>query len=160
MTSNEAKMPGLSRRAAINAILAGGIVPASVAVAQTVDDYTRTVGGLTAYLGVMPAAIVKGQPPMHDRASGGPHEYHVVAAIFEAASATRVSDATVTAKVSGLGLSGSEKALEPMKIADTITYGGFFYLPGADLYTLTLVIRRPGSQQPVVMDFKFDHRAR
>jgi hypothetical protein len=131
-----------------------------VVVAQTVDDYTLTAGGLTVYLGVMPAAIVKGQPPMHGGAPGGPHEYHLVAAIFEAATARRVSDATVTAKMSGLGLSGPEKALEPMKIADTITYGGFFHLPGADLYTVTLVIRRPGSQQPVVMDFKYDHRAR
>jgi hypothetical protein len=89
---------------------------------------------------------------MHGRAPGGPHEYHVVAAIFDAASAARVSDATVTAKLSGLGLSGSEQALEPMKIADTITYGGFFHLPGADLYTLTLMIRRPSGQQSVVMD--------
>jgi hypothetical protein len=79
----------------------------------SVDDYTLTAGGLTVYLGVMPAAIMKGQPPMHGGAPGGPHEYHLVAAIFEAATARRVSDATVTAKMSSLGLSGSEKPLEP-----------------------------------------------
>lgn len=125
---------------------------------------TKTADGLTVYLGVVPAEMVKGpspqsgEPPMH---GGGPrhgHQYHVVAAIFDAASNTRVSDATVTAQVSGLGLAGSSKGLEPMKIADTITYGGFFDLPGADIYTIRLTIRRPGSQRPVVIDFKYDHR--
>lgn len=154
-------MPGLTRRTAMVAAigaLSAGAMPG--ALAQAADDYTRSAGGLTVYLGVIPAEIVKGQPAMHGRAPGGPHEYHVVAAIFDAASAARVSDATVTAKVSGLGLSGSEKTLEPMSIANTTTYGGFFHLPGADLYTVTLTIRRPGSQQPVVVAFKYDHRIR
>ena len=62
----------------------------------------------------------------------------------------------MTAKVLGLGLSGPQKILEPMKIADTITYGAFFNLP-ADLYTISLTVPRPGSQ-PVVLDFKYDHR--
>ena len=110
---------------------------------RRLEDYPRTAGGLTVYLGVMPAEIVKGQPPMHGGAPAGPHEHHIVVAIFDAASAARVSDATVTAKVSGLGLSGSEKTLEPMSIANTITYGGFFNLPGADLYTIRVSIRHP-----------------
>ena len=125
---------------------------------------SKTADGLTVYLGVVPAEMVKGlpshsgEPPMH---GGGPrhaHQYHVVAAIFDAPSTSRVSDATVTAQVSGLGLAGSSKSLEPMKLADTITYGGFFDLPGADIYTIRLTIRRPGSQRPVVIDFKYDHR--
>jgi hypothetical protein len=37
-----------------------------------------------------------------------------------------------------------------MNIEKTTTYGGFFYLPGADLYTIRLAVRRSGSQQPVV----------
>src|SRR6516165_11584120 len=106
----------------------------------------------------MPAELVKGQPVMHGGVPAGRHEDHIVVAIFDAASGARVSDATVTARVSGLGLSGSEKTLEPMNIANTITYGGFFNLPGADLYTITVSIRRPDRQQPVVLDFKYDHR--
>jgi hypothetical protein len=108
------------------------------------------------YLGVMPAEIIKGQPTMHAGAPAGSDEHHIV--VFDAASRARVSDATVTARVSGLGLSGSEKTLEPMNIADTITYGGFFNLPGADLYTIRVTVRRAGSQQPVVLNFKIDHR--
>lgn len=58
----------------------------------------------------MPAEIAKGQPSghpegaMHGGTPAGAHEYHVVIAIFDAASGTRISDASVRAKVSGLGL--------------------------------------------------------
>jgi hypothetical protein len=47
-----------------------------------------------------------------------------------------------------------------MAIADTVTYGGFFELPGADFYTVRVTVKRPGSQAPVVLDFKYDHRSR
>ena len=120
----------------------------------------KTAGGLTVYIGVVPAEIVKGQyaagPVAHGRVPTGVHEYHVVAAVFDAATNARVSDATVRAKVSGLGLSGPEKALEPMKIADTLTYGAFFNLV-PDLYTIKLTVERP-SAPPVRVEFKYDHR--
>jgi hypothetical protein len=115
------------------------------------------------YLGVVPAEIVKGHPSghaettMHGGSPKGRHEYHVVAAIFDAATGARVSDATVTAQISGLALSGPTRKLESMEIAKTISYGGFFDLPGPDLYTIRLAVQRPGSQ-PVVLDFKYDHR--
>jgi hypothetical protein len=48
-------------------------------------DQSKTAGGLTVYLGVVPAEIVKGpaasantERPMHGRIPRGPHEYHVV----------------------------------------------------------------------------------
>jgi hypothetical protein len=81
-----------------------------------------------------------------------------VVAIFDAASNARISDAKVTAQVSGIGLSGSSKTLETMQINQTTTYGAFFNLPGPDLYTIKLTIDRPGAAGPVVMDFKYDHR--
>ena len=120
------------------------------------EDY-KTAGGLAVYLGVIPAEMVKG-PPMHGGTPRHGHAYHLVAAVFDAATNARVSDAAVTAQVSGRGLSGAAKALEPMEIAKTTTYGNFFDLPGADLYTIRLTIQRPGSQHPVILDFKYDHR--
>jgi hypothetical protein len=58
---------------------------------------------MTVYLGVVPAAQVKGQgvAMMHGGAPKGPDAYHIVAAVFDAATGARISDATVTAKVSG-----------------------------------------------------------
>jgi hypothetical protein len=95
---------------------------------------------------------------MHGRIPKGPHEYHVVAAVFDTASGARVSDAAVTAQVSGLGLSGTSKKLGPMEIAGTTTYGGFFNLPGRDRYTVKLTIERSVGAKPVVLEFKYDHR--
>ena len=64
------------------------------------------------------------------------------------AGAARVSDATVTPKVSGLGLSGCEKTVEAMNIANTTTYGGFFNLPSADLYTIRVSSGAPVPRSP------------
>jgi len=128
-------------------------------------DLSKTAGGVTVYLGVVPAEIVKGlsassssaERPMHGHVPKGPHEYHLVAAVFDAATGARVSDAAVTAEVSGLGLTGSKRKLEPMQIAGTTTYGGFVDLPGFDLYTVKLTVERSGAS-PATLQFKYDHR--
>lgn len=129
------------------------------------NGLSKTAGGLTVYLGVVPAAIVKGplnqsaERPMHGGIPKGAHEYHVVAAIFDASTGARVADATVMAQVSGLGLVGPQKPLGQMQIANTVTYGAFFDLPGRDLYTIKLTIRRSGEPQPVSLEFKYNHRS-
>jgi hypothetical protein len=134
------------------------------AAIATEAEQSKTAGGLTVYLGVVPAEIVKG-PPTHvslskgpheyDIISKGPHDYHFVAAIFDATSGERVSDAVVTADVSGLGLSGSKARL--VQIAGTAAYGGFFDLPGSDLYIVKLTVERTGTS-PAVLQFRYDHR--
>ncbi len=126
-------------------------------------DQSKTAGGVIVYLGVVPAEIVKGltagtsERPMHGGVPRGPHEYHIVAAVFDAASGQRISDAVVTAEVSGLGLSGSKQKLDPMQIAGTTTYGGFFDLPGYDIYTVKLTVKRD-TASPAVLQFTYDHR--
>lgn len=133
-------------------------------IAAAQPEQSKTGGGLTVYLGVVPAEIVKGpsphstERPMHGRIPHRPNEYHVVAAVFDTATSARVADAAVTAQVSGLGLSGSSKKLEPMLIAGTTTYGNFFGLPGRDRYTVKLTIERSGGARPVSLTFKFDNR--
>jgi hypothetical protein len=135
----------------------------TIAVAADDAPY-KLAGGLAVYFGVVPAEIVRGHPSqhtektMHGGAPKGAHQYHVVAAVFDAASGVRVSDATVTAQISGVGLSGAKKKLDPMEIANTISYGGFFDLPGRDLYTIRLTIERPGQPNPGSLELKYDHR--
>jgi hypothetical protein len=89
-------------------------------------DQSKTAGGVTVYLVVVPAEIVKGlaagdttERPMHGGIPKGPHEYHFVAAVFDATSGARVWDAVVTAELADLGLSGTKKKFEPMQIAGT-----------------------------------------
>lgn len=57
------------------------------------NENHRIVDDLAVYLGVLPAAIVRGHPKahpetsMHDGAPGGAyHQYHVVVALFDARS--------------------------------------------------------------------------
>jgi hypothetical protein len=154
-------MHDIARRMAVASVASVAVVIAVLAaLAQSGGQAAQTAGGLTAHLGVVPAQIVKGHQTLHGGTPKGPHEYHIVAAVFDAAGGGRVTDATVTAKVSGLGLSGPVTTLEPMDIASSRTYGAFVYLPGADLYTIRLTVTRPGGEQPAVMDFKYDHRRR
>lgn len=63
----------------------------------------------------------------------------------------------MTAEVSGFGLSGAKKKLEPMLISGTTTYGGFFDLPGFDLYIVKLTVERSGAS-PTALQFTYDHR--
>ena len=95
---------------------------------------------------------------MHGGVPRGGHQYHLVAAVFDAKTGERITDAAVTAQVSGLGLAGPMQTLEPMTIAGTITYGGYFDLPGSDLYAIGLTIKRPGAAQPILLKFAYDHR--
>lgn len=155
----------VSRRTFV-ALLGGLSITSGFGVAANAaeTDQSKTAGGATVYLGVVPAEIVKGltagsrsEQPMHGGAPKGPHGYHLVAAVFDAASGARVSEAIVTAQVSGLGLSGSKMKLEPMQISGTTTYGGFVDLPGPDLYTVKLAVERSGVS-PAVLQFRYDHR--
>ena len=127
------------------------------------DESSKTAGGLLVYVGFLPAEMLKTHAPahaeeqMHGGVPKGRHEYHLVVAVFDEKSGDRVSDAEVFAKISPLGLSGSRKRLEPMEIAGTTTYGEFFDLPSADMYTVALEIKGAGTRSRVKFDFTFHH---
>ena len=130
--------------------------------AHAVDTgQTKSADGLTVYLGVIPAEIIRGHPPgrperlAHGGPHGGRHSYHVVVAIFDAATGARVTDAKVSAQVASLGLGGPTRELEPMTIADTVTYGNYFSLPGKGPYRIHIAIER--AQKVTKMTFDYDH---
>jgi hypothetical protein len=124
----------------------------------------KVAGGLAVYLGMFPAEMITGHPKghteaeMHGGVSAGRHLHHVMVAIFAVADGQRITDAVVTANVAGLGLAGEEKALEPMTVADALTYGAYFNLPGRDRYRIRIEIRRPGATRPVKVEFDYDHQ--
>jgi hypothetical protein len=98
-------MQPLSPRTAIAA--AAGAFTSFAAVAAPFNIEPQTVDGLPGYIGFVPAEIIKGYPvghperSMHGRVPRGRDEYHIVAAIFDAASGTRISDATIVARYRG-----------------------------------------------------------
>lgn len=153
------------KKIGISAVAACIVLAVWAGIAAAAEpEQSKTSGGLTRYLGVVPAEIVKGpgphsaEKPMHGRIPRGPREVHVVAAIFDATNGSRVSDLSVTAQVSGLGLPSNSKKLESMQIGGTTTYGAFFNLPGRDLYRIKLKIERPTPAKSVTVEFKYDHR--
>ncbi len=128
------------------------------------DENYKVAQGLGVYLGVLPAGIVRGhleshpEATMHGGAPRGAHEYHIIIAVFDASTGSRVENAKVTATVSGLGHVGQNSLeLEPMTIAGTVTYGGFVNLPGSDRYDIAVDISVPGRNALVRVDFIYEH---
>jgi uncharacterized protein involved in high-affinity Fe2+ transport len=144
-------------------VAAGAVAVSAPSLAQDVSPY-KVAGGLAVYLGVMPAELIAGharghvEAEMHGGASAGPHVHHVMVAIFDDASGERITDAVVTARVAGVGLAGRMETLEPMSIADALTYGAYFKLPGRDRYRIRIEIARPGATRPVNVEFDYDHQ--
>lgn len=121
--------------------------------------------GLGVYLGLMPAAIIGDEhPPGHAEADmhGGPptdaHAYHIILAVFDAASGERVENAAVTAVVSGIGnVATTNLALEPMLINSTVTYGAFVDLGALERFDIAFAIAVPGESDPVQVSFTNEH---
>ncbi len=136
-------------------------VPAGQVMAQDTGSY-RVAGPIAAYLGMMPAEIIAGHPAGHPEAlmhggfPAGPYAEHIVVALFEDPSGTRIENAAVSATVSGLGhIASTQVTLEPMLIAGVITYGGYVTLPGPDTYSIDLQISRPDSPTKTRISFSY-----
>ena len=123
-----------------------------------------TEGGITAYLGLVPAEIIRGltlsataERGLRGHMPRRPHEYQILAALFNAANGIRISDALVSVEVSRSGTQLGSQKLTPMQIDGVGAYGGVFDLPVFDLYNLRLIVERPGAS-PTLLRFKYDHR--
>lgn len=145
-------------------VIVGGIVALFLTSAFAADVPThKVVDGVAIYLGVLPSEMVLGHPPSHTEAGMhggvpvGEHRYHVMIALFDAATGKRISGAQVKARVSELALSGVEKTLEPMLIADTISYGNYFWMSGAGIYSIRVQVRRSGVAHAVETEFEYQH---
>ena len=154
----------MKRRSVVTIASLCAVLPALAACAADDDNY-KIAGGLAVYLGVLPAALVRGhqthpEERMHGGVPSGPHAYHVVVAVFDAATGARMEDAKVEARVTPRGLSGETQALEPMEIGDTVTYGNYFTMGGSDPYRIELSIMPSGGGPPVEVEFAYRHGRR
>jgi hypothetical protein len=132
--------------------------PAPARAQMVLDETSKTVDGLVVYIGLLPAAFLKGHSPshpesqMHGGVPSGKREFHFVVAVFDDVTGARITNARITATLSPFGLAGARKALEPMKIGGSTTYGQFFDLPGSEQYSIDLDIQRPG-RKPTDVQF-------
>lgn len=120
-------------------------------------------GGLAVYLGVIPAEMIRDQAVDHAEAQmhGGPprgrHQYHITIAVFDETSGERVEEAQVEARATAPGRAPVTRRLEPMNIADTVTFGNYFNLDGDIAYRIQVTISRAGELQPVTVEFTHEH---
>lgn len=129
------------------------------------DGQRKVVDGLSVYVGVLPAEMLMGHPKGHheremhggvpDGLSGGANRYHVVVALFDAASGKRVTDAQVKIGGASIGMAASRKKAEPMLVNNMITYGNYVSMPGGGPYKIQIEIRRPGSSKPIEVEFDY-----
>ena len=126
---------------------------------------SQTVGGITVYLGVVSAALVRDHPfrageagALHGGTPEDSSSHHVVVALFDASSGARISDARVRA---GVGESSYDHApdreLEPMPVNGVMSYGGFFLMQCLGPYRIHLEILRPGATRPIEAQFAYEH---
>lgn len=145
--------------------LAMAVSPALADDSPSTPSQNVVSHGLNVYLGVVPAEIAKGiekghaATAMHQGAAQDKRSYHIMAAVFNAVTGERITDAAVTASVSRTGEAAQRRPLEPMMLANAVTYGNFFEFPGDGIYHIRLSIARKESPRPVQIDFLYDRHA-
>lgn len=131
-------------------------------------DNRQIAQGMAIYLGILPAKVARDQSPtasggeMHRGTPEWGEQYHLVAALFDDASGRRITDAEVratvfNARLPGKRLSGPQKQLEPMRVADRASYGNYFNMPAPAPYRVELEIRRPGESEIAKASFEYRH---
>ena len=137
---------------------AAAFVLATQSPAQSAD-LSKTVDGVTFYVGVIPAEIVRGHPAehaestMHGSAPKGSR--HIVVALFDARTGERITDAKVSARVEQLGLAADHKDLDPMQIAGTVSYGNFYSMPEGGIHKIRVIVKRRGSSHRIEAEFEY-----
>jgi hypothetical protein len=136
----------------------------AVGAAAAEPGDSKVAGGVLIYMGILPAEMIRGHPAAHPETSmhgGKPkasNQYHVMVALFNAKTLERISDAHVSARVSEVGLTGEEKPMEAMNIADTITFGNYFKMAGKGPFHIVVTIHIPGKPDEIKANFEHRHQ--
>ena len=123
---------------------------------------SKVVDGVTIYIGIVPAQIVRGQSmdhadgAMHGGAAKG-EQYHVLVVLLDEKTGQRIVDADVEASVAEFGKAGPAVTLGLMKVGESITYGNYFDLPGSGPFRIDLKIRRPNVSHVIQAQFEHAH---
>lgn len=104
--------------------------------------------GTTLYWGLVPAAIVATEHDLADLHGGLPRldgqVYHLVVALYNSATGSRIEDAVVRAQLGEAGIvHGPVKYLVPMKVNDQASYGQFFGVATGGPYRIRFWVRPP-----------------
>lgn len=150
-------------RAAGRGAIAALFILSGAAYGQSTSDYA-VVDGVTIYFATLPAEMLRNYPPdsdeglMHGGLPEGRHVHHLQIALFDATTGDRITEASVVATVAEIGLGGVERALEPFRIGEAITYGGYFQFEKRDLYEIRLRVTLPDDGREIERTFEYRHQ--
>jgi len=136
--------------------------PAAQAAATPPGKH-KVVGGLDIYLGFVPAAKLRGYPEgsvermMHGGVPQGRDQYHANVSVLDRTSKAPIPSARVELQIEQPGgLSSETKALEPVVINNTASYGHYVSLKPKTNYVVTVRVRTGDS--PQATEARFEHR--
>lgn len=125
----------------------GAVALLAVAAMAQTAGYRQVVNGVAIYFGILPAQLVRGHPPGHPESGmhGGvpAGENHLMIALFDDQTGTRITHAEVNATITGPDNFKVEKKLESMVIAGSTTFGNYFYMLGPGPYRIAVRVRLP-----------------
>lgn len=139
----------------------GSTPPKTIAARAAPGEDSVVVGGVSVYLGIIPAEMIRSRPGegaearMHGGVPPGSGVYHVMVALFDRASGQRITDAVVSAQVRSRRGESLDTPLDSMTVANAVTYGNYFRMPDPGSYGITVFVNRPGN--PAVMEAQFRH---
>jgi cytochrome c5 len=147
------------RNAVVYMFNAGTTPPKAAAAASPSEDY-KIVDGMTVYLGVVPASVIRAHPNdyppnISGATPSGAEQRYVTIALFDAKNGQRITDAAVTARVAAATEASAEKTLQAVSVAGSLTYGGYFPMAGGSAHKVTVHIHRPGSPSVAQAEFQY-----
>jgi hypothetical protein len=150
-------------------VVFGLVVPDAAVATENMSSHKVETGqyqqvkGISIYYGLLPAQIAGKHPAtheeriMHGGVPPGKDAYHLIVALYDA-SGKRITDVEVSAMVGELGMAGTRKILEPMRIGETKSFGNYFLLRRSGLNRITIEIHRLGKQKTETFEALFDYR--
>lgn len=150
------------RKLAMLIVLAQMLFAATTGVA-TADQSARSVTthGLTVHFGIVPADKASRVPddagvPGDTKAGQGQASYHLVVALFDARTGSRIDDAVILARMTSPAPKARPKVqikrLPAFTVNGMVTYGNYFDMPWRG--GITSIVRSDDATVPI--RFKFD----
>ena len=122
--------------------------------------HRASAGGMDVYLGRLSAeqmrAFKAGTPEakMHGGIPGGSGYWHINVSVFDSATQSQVTGATVDFEYEQLGMGAQKKSLEPATVAGATSYGAYVRLVPKATYNFVVRIRKPGAAETTEVRFQ------
>ncbi|WP_155623620.1 MULTISPECIES: hypothetical protein [Burkholderia cepacia complex] len=155
------------RKLAMLIVLAQMLFAATTCVAAT-DQSVRSVTkhGLTVHFGIVPAD--KASRPQQEAGVPGDAKngqglasYHLVVALLDARTGSRIDDAMIVATMTSPASKARPKVqikrLPAFTVNGMVTYGNYFDMPWAGRYYIDLSVRRRDSADTVHVRLNYEH---